>query len=292
MKNTKKYILEIIEYIEDNINDINICKISEKFNISKFYLNRIFSNITNTSLAKYIRSRKLVKSLFFLDNSSYRIIDIAMMLDFKYEQSFIRAFKNEFNITPHQYRKNKPVLNIMPKLTLFDLHIIENGLLLSPKNTYFPEINLIGKTYYIEDSDIDCMTKANKVGINFILEESKMIKGEVDTSIYYSIVELIDEKRGLYRYTPSLSYTGDICHPDDMKTMKMEPREYITFKYIGNHPPTEINRIILEELHTYIEANFDNLLKDKCKPNYKIERVDRSICSEDYCEFEFLFPII
>lgn len=145
MKNTKKYILEIVEFIEENIDNINIYKISDKFNISKFYLNRIFSNITDISLAKYIRSRKLVQSLILLDKSSYRIIDIAMMLDFKYEQSFIRSFKKEFNITPHQYRINKPEINIVPKLTLIDLHNIKSGFDESHKYVLYPKIDVIEK---------------------------------------------------------------------------------------------------------------------------------------------------
>jgi AraC family transcriptional regulator len=56
-------------------------------------------------LAGYIRSRKLAVSLDDLLKTNSTLFNIALDYGFEYEQSYRRAFKHEFGITPGEYRK-------------------------------------------------------------------------------------------------------------------------------------------------------------------------------------------
>jgi AraC family transcriptional regulator len=85
--------------------DINTEILAKKYTLSEGHLRRLFRYAYNRTIANYIRSRKLTVSLNDLLKSNITIIDIAMKYGFDYEQSYIRAFKREFGITPGGLRK-------------------------------------------------------------------------------------------------------------------------------------------------------------------------------------------
>ena len=97
---------KVLSEIENGIKDgINIYTLTEKFSISRGHLSYIFKYILNLTIADYIRSRKFVKSLEDLQENELSILDIALIYGFDYEQTYIRAFKKEFGVTPGQFRK-------------------------------------------------------------------------------------------------------------------------------------------------------------------------------------------
>lgn len=292
MSDYKIKVLKIVEYIELNIKK-RICLevLSSEFSISKFHMSRTFKHITGDSIAKYIRRRKLALSLDYLLKHQYKIIDIALIFGFEYEQSYIRSFKAEYSITPYQYKKNKPVLKITHRLTLSDLMLFEDGIILPPEKVYLPKLQLIGKDYFIDSSDPDYLTNPNKVGVQFLTQESNKIVGDISKAIYYSIVKVVDSKRGFYSYMPSLEYSGKITHPDEMVVIHMPPSEYIHFKYIGEHSPYDTNMIRLKEIHAHIKDNFTSYIWEKCIPDIKIERIVEDKCSDNHCEMDFFYPI-
>jgi AraC family transcriptional regulator len=108
-----------IETIEKEIkNFLNLDRLSEEAGISKYHLHRLFKSITEKSLMSYVRDRKLSLSLTDLINTNLNIIDIANEYQFKHEQSYIRAFKQKFNITPAQYRKIQCEMPIEQKIDI------------------------------------------------------------------------------------------------------------------------------------------------------------------------------
>jgi len=48
-------------------------------------------------------------------NSNLNILDIAILYDFEYEQTYIRSFKREFGITPGDLRKTGQIIKIKPR---------------------------------------------------------------------------------------------------------------------------------------------------------------------------------
>jgi len=85
--------------------DINLNALAEKYDISEGHLRRLFRFAFKQSLGGYIRSRKLAASLDDLHKTNFTLFDIALEYGFEYEQSYRRAFKHEFGITPGKYRK-------------------------------------------------------------------------------------------------------------------------------------------------------------------------------------------
>jgi len=95
-----------IDYIEANLDfTATITGVAKEAGMSQWHFQRIFKGLTNETLKTYIRSCRLANSLDKLLSSDMRIIDIAFIAGFESQQSFSRAFKDAFKLTPNAYRK-------------------------------------------------------------------------------------------------------------------------------------------------------------------------------------------
>jgi len=96
----------LMSYIFDNIEtDINLDYLAHEFNISKFYLHRIFKEQIGTTIYQTIKNIRLQKaSNILLTNKKSTITEISNMCGYSSQISFIRAFKQRFNQTPKYWR--------------------------------------------------------------------------------------------------------------------------------------------------------------------------------------------
>ncbi|MBP1994059.1 helix-turn-helix transcriptional regulator [Paenibacillus eucommiae] len=94
-----------IDYIENNIKQkVGLQDIAKHVIISKFHFHRMFSVAVGTSIADYIRKRRLTRAALELVQTNKRILDIAIDYHFQSQEAFTRAFKKMFHLTPGQYR--------------------------------------------------------------------------------------------------------------------------------------------------------------------------------------------
>lgn len=104
------------DYIEEHINEeITLTDLSKVSYFSPWYSYRIFKNLTEYSIAEYIRKLKLSKSALILRDEKTKIIDIAFKMGFKSVDGYQRAFKQEFECNPFEYAKNpRPIYLFKP----------------------------------------------------------------------------------------------------------------------------------------------------------------------------------
>lgn len=95
----------VIDWINDNLdNDINVDKVARKSGYSKWYFQRVFKNVTGITLGRYILALKFKMASQDLVLTKKTINDISFDAGFNSQQSFCRAFKNTYSITPSDYR--------------------------------------------------------------------------------------------------------------------------------------------------------------------------------------------
>lgn len=95
----------VIEYIEDNLtNRIDYDKLARVAGCSQWYLQRMFTSVTDVSLSEYIRRRRLTNAAFDLQNSDESVLDIALRYGYQSPDAFTRAFKNIHGVTPSRAR--------------------------------------------------------------------------------------------------------------------------------------------------------------------------------------------
>ena len=118
-------IQKAINYIEDNIKDkIELAHLANIANLSYFYFHRLFTRLAKTSAQEYIKLRRLARSCESLKNKDIRILDIALEHGFSSHETFTRAFKDIYGLTPSEYRDNPVSLNNFDKPDLLLNYIV------------------------------------------------------------------------------------------------------------------------------------------------------------------------
>jgi len=121
MTGTFNLLENVMIDVEDGIREgINVDILAKRYSLSYRHLQRLFKLSFKQSLADYIRSRRLVESLSDLLKTDRKLIDIALEFGFEYDQSYIRAFKREFGMTPGNLRKVRHFDKVKLPLYLFD----------------------------------------------------------------------------------------------------------------------------------------------------------------------------
>ncbi len=94
-----------IEYIEDNLCDeIKLSDLAKQCYFSEFYFHKLFSSIVGETIMAYVRKRRLAEAAVELVETKDKITDIALKYNFGSEESFSRAFKKIYGITPRECR--------------------------------------------------------------------------------------------------------------------------------------------------------------------------------------------
>lgn len=139
---------DVMNYIYKYIDtDINIDELSIELKVSKFHLHRIFKEEFGKNIYESIKSIRLQKASNLLITNKYSTItDISSMCGYSSQTSFLRAFKQRFEMTPKIWKNGgykdysskivEKITNQNNSITIFDIE---------PVIVKMPEI----KGYYI-----------------------------------------------------------------------------------------------------------------------------------------------
>lgn len=284
-------IKDTIELVEKNMKEIsNLEQLSDEMAISKYHLHRIFRSITGKSLMSYIRNRKLTLSLQDLINTNLNVIDIANEYRFDYEQSYIRAFKQMFEVTPSQFRRNPRQLTIEQKI---DINIFENigeGVVIKPHMVIEPLFYLQGIQAEIIHEDNYLNMTTNQLAEEFWTDYRMNIPNRKNENTYYGLVRYRENSEYSNDYATCIETTvlNPISAPYVQYTISTS--EYAVFRYIGLHNPHKITFKTLLDLYNYID-NWLAHTSYKQLHSYHFEKMDFSICDDNYCEMDIYIPI-
>lgn len=104
---SKEFIGSVIKYIQQHYNEnINVSSIASYFHINRSHLYRVFSKRMGLSIEKYLITTRLANSLLLLKNKNLTIKQVANLVGFKDYNNFLKLFKNEYKITPKQYKRD------------------------------------------------------------------------------------------------------------------------------------------------------------------------------------------
>jgi AraC family transcriptional regulator len=135
-------IQKSLDYIETNIRDeIDIDQLAKESSLSLFYYQRLFSRLVKKPVREYIKLRRLAHACKLLADKNTRILDVALDCGFGSHETFTRAFKEAYKITPEEYRKHPVMLNQFDKPNLLlnytmideDVPLITDGLVVEFK---------------------------------------------------------------------------------------------------------------------------------------------------------------
>lgn len=97
---------QILDYIENHITEkLEIAELAQLTNYSAVQFTRNFVKATGYTPVQYVTKRKLYFGAFNLLNTNEKIIDIAMRYQFESHDTFSRAFKRFFGVSPEFFRR-------------------------------------------------------------------------------------------------------------------------------------------------------------------------------------------
>lgn len=115
--NIYRSLNELIEYIENNLDkDIEYNKLAQILGTNEYASKRVFSLLSNVSLAEYIRNRRLSNAGFDLYKGKEKLIDIALKYQYESVTAFSRAFERFHGIKPSKVKNNPEKLKVYAKL--------------------------------------------------------------------------------------------------------------------------------------------------------------------------------
>ena len=98
---------QMMDWIDTHLAEpINVESVARTSGYSRYHLMRMFKKHTGTSLALYIKQRRIDAALQLLTNSNERIMMISYQVGIDSPQSFSRMIKEKFNMSPSELRRS------------------------------------------------------------------------------------------------------------------------------------------------------------------------------------------
>ncbi|WP_141433045.1 response regulator [Bacillus sp. 03113] len=110
----KTSIQQIEEYLQQNYKeDIKLQGIADKFFLSREYICRKFKQEYQITITEYLTKVRMEKAQMLLQNSHYKIYEIADLTGYQNDKYFCKVFKRWTGLTPNEYRDSiKPLSRV------------------------------------------------------------------------------------------------------------------------------------------------------------------------------------
>lgn len=102
----RKTILPILNYIQDHMETVTLGEVARQFHYAEPYLSRMLKEYTGQGFSVYVRQLRMARAQSLLENSGLSVGDVAEMVGYSSASYFYSAFREEYGITPAQYRKD------------------------------------------------------------------------------------------------------------------------------------------------------------------------------------------
>ncbi|QWU16863.1 AraC family transcriptional regulator, arabinose operon regulatory protein [Paenibacillus sophorae] len=105
----KKYSELFLLFVHNNYSrlDLSIQEIAESINLTPAYLSQVIKEEIGVSPVQYLKTHRLQQASILLNTSEKTVYEIAEEVGYSNVDSFSRAFKNEFGVSPTNFQKNK-----------------------------------------------------------------------------------------------------------------------------------------------------------------------------------------
>lgn len=231
-------IQRAVDFIEDNLNDdLQVDAIAKVAGFSRWHFQTVFSAAVGDSLKEYIRTRRLTKAMLEL-GSDKRILDIALDARFESQESFTRAFKSMYNLTPGEARRQGIHLSHNKKLriTMEYLDHLYGGINMEPVFKTLPEIKMIGvagRFISVRSPEKNNMVVIPKLWQSYMprRHEIKNAKSSVDLGVCFPMSEKSHPEECGYIAGAEVTSLDEI--PEGMTGFTIPSSEYVVFTHKG-----------------------------------------------------------
>ncbi|MCR5755088.1 MAG: AraC family transcriptional regulator [Acetatifactor sp.] len=97
--------LNLLSYIHDNYRTVTLTQVAEHFHYSVTHCSKLIQKEAGIGFAAFVRQIRMNHAVALLRNTHTPISEISYMVGYETPESFIRAFKKLYAMSPSQFRK-------------------------------------------------------------------------------------------------------------------------------------------------------------------------------------------
>jgi len=217
-----------IWYIESHLNsELSLEAVAEAAGVSRFHLSRAFAASTGSSLAGYMRARRLSEVAKALAQGAPDILSVALEAGYGSHEAFTRAFRQHFGLTPEQLRARAHLDGMKPQEPIRMEQSATNSLA-SPRL-------VAGEAVLIFGLGQRCPCVGNPAipsQWNAFLPYLGHIDGQIG-NIAYGVIYNSDDS-GSYDYICGVAVREFPAHPPAFTRLRIPPQSYAVFEHRGH----------------------------------------------------------
>ena len=132
-------INKVVAYINDHLDEsLDLKTLAEVAALSEFHFHRVFKALKGEPIGAHISRLRIEAAARLLRYSALSIEDIAFNIGYEAPAALSKAFKNQYGITPTQYRTNKDIYIMKKEIINPDLALKAPKIMeLEPKNLIY-----------------------------------------------------------------------------------------------------------------------------------------------------------
>jgi AraC family transcriptional regulator len=98
----------VVDYIDRHLDSkLDLATLASVAHFSPFHFHRLFQALMDEALGDYVRRRRMESAAIRLRSGDLAVIQIALSVGFASAESFTRAFRTYFGMSPTQWRNSK-----------------------------------------------------------------------------------------------------------------------------------------------------------------------------------------
>lgn len=232
-----KRVQQGIDFVEAHLDtEIALSDVAKAAGLSQWHFQRVFRALTNETLKTYIRSRRFAKALDQLLTTKLPILDIALAAGYDTQESFTRAFKSCFQLTPGQYRAFGSRSQFVEKVELDAdyLRHIHRNVSLVPEVYEQRAMQLVAvrTLFYGIDSEKNNLAKKLPPLWASFLPRLDEVPHAVP-GVCYGVVSPVRASSDHLQYFAAIEVTQKAALPDGMLALEVPSARYAKFGHQG-----------------------------------------------------------
>jgi AraC family transcriptional regulator len=212
-------------HIESHLDsDLSLDAIADAAGVSRFHLSRAFATSTGSSLAGYMRARRLSEAAKSLAKGAPDILSLALDAGYGSHEAFTRAFRQHFGLTPEQLRAQANLENI----TIQEPIKMEHPATASSVKPRLVECDAL-LIFGLSRRCPSVGDPAIPSQWNSFLPYLGQIDGQIG-SVAYGVIYNSDDS-GNYEYICGVAVREFPAHPQEFTRLRIPPQRYAVFEH-------------------------------------------------------------
>lgn len=156
MSSYEKVIQDVVDAIEERLDEeLKLSFLAKLAGFSDFHFHRVFQFIAGEPVMEYVRKRRLARAACRVAYTEDKLLDIALDHGFGTPETFIRAFRRLYGMTPGEFRKSGICPPDYPKINVrqqrYNSYL--GGIAMNYQIVTKPAFDLIGYTLRTRNAD-------------------------------------------------------------------------------------------------------------------------------------------